>query len=571
MHWYRVRADLALCFVQGEFMKDLEKFLKAAGFVGNKVEIDERSELFVLSDVSREDFDCVVGLLSKDAKKTAENGIGENAFYFALSGDDFIGVRFYPKKCEIRVTCETGNDYFSVFPEHKKGAQTITPLLTQNRVACMSADCGMSYVLRTADGRFALVDGGMDDYEESERLYDLLCKQNAGSGKPVIAAWFITHMHDDHTTVFCRLWKEHKDDIVLESLVYNIVPDKFNVKYPHEVFDALLPEIKAHGTALVTARAGMKFSFAGLDIDMLYTPDDYLPNVFSNFNDSSLIFRADFAGRRILFLGDAMPLSSDIVANRYEKNDLASEFLQVGHHGYGGGSDALDTASDPETLLWPCPAFWYPSVRLWKSNDVLRNSPHIKHILMAGFGSVTLDMTKPVEDAPKKAYNSGDTVYEEDFESKKRLIDLGYESVTGGATGLVPAKYGFETDAFGRYLAVSSDANSLIGIASQDTLAGLAGYEATFMLRAPKDAKIGIMAACKMPNEWQGEHTRWFTLAASEKPRALTVKTDYKAHTLAITLDGKTHAFETADMCGGLYLALEKTQTMLYHVKITAL
>lgn len=104
--------------------------------------------LFVLSDVSREDFDCVVGLLSKDAKKTAANAIGENAFYFALSGEDFIGVRFYPKKREIRVTCETGNDYFSAFPVHETGAQTEAPLLTQNRVACMSADCGMSYVLR---------------------------------------------------------------------------------------------------------------------------------------------------------------------------------------------------------------------------------------------------------------------------------------------------------------------------------------------------------------------------------------------------------------------------------------
>ena len=551
-------------------MKDLEKLLEAAGFAGNKTEIDEKSVLFVLTEVCRADFDRVVGLLSKDVKKTAANAIGENAFYFALSGENFISVRFYPKKREIRVTCETGNDYFSAFPVHETGAQTEVPLLTQNRVACMSADCGMSYVLRTTDGRFVLVDGGMDDYEESERLYDLLCEQST-SGKPVIAAWFITHLHDDHTTVFCRLWKEHKDDIVLESLVYNIVPDKFNVKYPHEVFDTLLPEIKAHGTALVTARTGMKFSFAGLDIDMLYTPDDNYPNVFSNFNDSSLIFRAELAGRRILFLGDAMPLSSDIVANRYEKNDLASEFLQVGHHGYGGGSDALDTASDPETLLWPCPAFWYPSIRLWKSNDVLRNSPHIRHILLSGFGTVTLDMTKPVEDAPKKSYSSGDTVYEEDFESKKRLVDLGYESVTGGATGLVPAKYGFETDAFGRYLAVSSGANSLIGIASQDTLAGLAGYEATFTLRASQDAKIGIMAACEMPNEWQGAHTRWFALTASEKPRALTVKTDYKAHTLAITLDGKTHTFETPDSCGGLYLALEKAEIKLYHVKITAL
>ena len=308
-------------------MKDLEKLLEAAGFAGNKTEIDEKSVLFVLTEVCRADFDRVVGLLSKDAKKTAANAIGENAFYFALSGEDFIGVRFYPKKREIRVTCETGNDYFSVFPAHETGAQTVVPLLTQNRVACMSADCGMSYVLRTTDGRFVLVDGGMDDYEESERLYDLLCEQST-SGKPVIAAWFITHLHDDHTTVFCRLWKEHKDDIVLESLVYNIVPDKFNVKYPHEVFDTLLPEIGAHGTALVTARTGMKFSFAGLNIDMLYTPDDNYPNVFSNFNDSSLIFRAELAGRRILFLGDAMPLSSDIVANRYEKMTLQASFCR---------------------------------------------------------------------------------------------------------------------------------------------------------------------------------------------------------------------------------------------------
>ena len=102
-------------------------------------------------------------------------------------------------------------------------------------------------------------------------------------------------------------------------------------------------------------------------------------------------------------------------------------------------------------------------------------------------------------------------------------------------------------------------------------LAGLSGYRATFTLRAPKEASIGLMAACEMPNEWQGEHTRRFTLAASETPCELTVKVDYKAHALAITLDGKTHTFETPDSCGGLYLALEKAEIKLYHVRITAL
>ena len=141
-------------------MKDLEKLLKAAGFPGNPVEIDEKSVLFVLSEICREDFDRVAELLSKDAEKTAANAVGENAFCFALSGKELISVRFYPRNREIRVTCETGNDYFSVFPAHETGAQTVVPLLTQNRVACMSADCGMSYVLRTTDGRFVMVDGG---------------------------------------------------------------------------------------------------------------------------------------------------------------------------------------------------------------------------------------------------------------------------------------------------------------------------------------------------------------------------------------------------------------------------
>lgn len=133
------------------------------------------------------------------------------------------------------MTCETGNDYFSAFPEHEKGAQTAAALLTQNRMACMSADCGMSYVLRTADGGLPLLTAAWTITKKASGYTTCCVGRMAGSGKPVIAAWFITHMHDDHTTVFCRLWKEHKDDIVLESLVYNIVPGQFNVKYPHEV------------------------------------------------------------------------------------------------------------------------------------------------------------------------------------------------------------------------------------------------------------------------------------------------------------------------------------------------
>ncbi len=551
-------------------MKDLEKALKQDGFIAEKIEIDKKSELFVLSDADRAQYNRICGLLSQNAERTETNQIGKNPFCFIGSGENLIGVGFSPNNKEIRVTCETGNDYFSVFPEHGKGTANAVPLLTQCHLACMSADCGMSYVLRTTDGRFILIDGGEDDYEESERLFDLLCAQTETGGKPIVAACFITHLHDDHTTAFCRLWKDHKDDFVLESLIYNIVPDKFNVVYPHAVFDTLLPKIKAHGTALIPARTGMKFSFAGLDIDMLYTPDDGYPNAFSNFNDSSLIFRADFSGRRILFLGDAMPRASDSTANRYEKDDLACEFLQVGHHGYGGGSDKLNRMCDPETLLWPCPAFWYPSVRLWSSNDFLRSSSHIKHILLSGFGTVTLDMTKPVPEEAEKHFSAGETVYEEDFQSVKRLVDLNYECVTGGETGLVSAKYAFEKDSFGRHLTLKTDGNSLVGLAAQNILSVPDAYEAKILLRVSENAKIGIMAAHAMPNLWKDGNTHWLSSDTTQEMCELTVRTDYPAHTLELTWCGKTEKYPTDGERGGLYLALEKAEAALYHVKITA-
>ncbi len=530
-------------------MKKLPSLWEVCKLSPTLLPIGDTAELAVVSEVTPETFEVFCAQLSALAAETQSHAIGTSRFLFAAVGETLYSAQYVPNTKELRVVCEAGNAYLATLPEAAKEGR-VQPLLSQLKLAQIKADCGMSYVLRAADGSFVVIDGGDDDYEENERLFDLLRTQS--DGKPCIAAWFITHLHPDHTDAFCALWEAHKNDIVLERLVYNIVPEAYlNSPYPHERFDRLLPELAASGVALITAHTGMHFSFCALDIELLYAPEDVYPAAFDNFNDSSILFRATLAGKRILFLGDAMPLSSDITAKRYPAEELKSTLLQVGHHGYGGGSEALNRACDPELVLWPCPAFWYPNVRLWDSNRFLITSPHIQKTYVSGHGAVTLTFPELQEKTPV----TPEFGYTSDYAKVRRVVELEYESVTGGATGLVPAVFSLKEDAHGAYVGLSTEGNALIGLVPEYRL-GENSYEAWLTLRVVKPTgRIGVMMGNKMPNFWKEGQVHWFEPMQPDETVTLHVCFDREKHN------------ET----GGLYLALENTEIALYKVQATVL
>lgn len=547
---------------------NIEKLLKQNT---RHIPVDQRSELYVVPDAEPSDYDALCARLAETAEKSESNRIGDSRFFFASFAEpaQMLSVQYVPNRHEIRLTSENGTAYLDTLPtESGVESTTVTPLLSQLSLAHIKADCGMSYILRAADGSFVVIDGGFDDYEESERLFETLCEQSNGR-KPRIAAWIVTHLHSDHTDAFCALWEKHKDDILLERVLYHAVPDAFlKSPYPHERFDRLLSLLEKDGVALITVHTGMYASFPALDIDFLYAPTDVYPHVFDNFNDTSLIFRVTLADRRILFLGDAMPLSSDITAARYAGEELSCTYLQVGHHGYGGGSDALNRACDPEYLLWPCPAFWYPSVRLWGSNDFLRESKRIRETLVSGFGAVTLAFPLTEDTAPQ----AGKTLYASDYASVRRVIDLNYESVTGGSTGLVPTEFSLGTDGAGHYVRLSTDGTSLVGLVRQNVL-GKSSFTTRLRLRALcRGARVGIMAGNDMPNLWQDDKTRWTNLPLSDEPLTLDVTLDHAKKVLTLSCGGHTEVYPTEQaLHSGLYLALEKTSIALYEVTVTAL
>ena len=320
-------------------------------------------------------------------------------------------------------------------PREIETKKICTPLMTQLKTPYLVCDCGMSYLMRLCDGRFIMIDGGYGEYEETEYLLETIEKQNVLEGKPIIEAWFITHWHGDHYITMCDLMERFGDRVELRSLLVN-TPLIYDMPPRVRAIMEAHPEIRH-----IVPHTGQRFVYADVTLDVLYACEDHYPGEFRDSNDTSTVIRMELAGRRVLWLGDSSPLSSNIVADRFPKESICCEFLQVGHHGYTGGSHRLNRAANPEVLLWPCPDFWYAMVKYWGANHVLLNeSPRLKAIFVAGHAETTFDMTQPVvANDPWRFLEDGETVYEQDF-SCNRVIDLGWNFVTGGTHGYRAAK-----------------------------------------------------------------------------------------------------------------------------------
>jgi len=320
--------------------------------------------------------------------------------------------------------------------EEQPVKQIATPLLTQVRTAYVYCDCGMSYLLRLSDGRFVMIDGNAGEYEEPDYLMDLVNQQNVLPGKPVFAAWIITHPHGDHYWGFSRFLAKYGDRVELGDVIYNFLRTDLKYFGGAPDFEDLL--VKFQGRLRpITARTGHVFRYGDAELQFLTSPDDlYPPDTRLDPNNASLSFMLTFAGRRIFILGDLCYTGASYACQRFPADTFKCEFLQVGHHGYWGGSEQLYRAADPDFLLWPCPDFWFARVRDWNPNQVLfEECKHIKGIFVGGQREDVIDMTKPTEYVSHYVdVADGETVYEEHC-NPRRVIDLGWNCVCGGKTG----------------------------------------------------------------------------------------------------------------------------------------
>ena len=267
----------------------------------------------------------------------------------------------------------------------------------------------MSYVVKTAEGKILVIDGGWKNGNyDGKYLYSFLQKIT-GKTVPHVDGWFITHNHSDHYGAFLSIANLYPNGITVDA-VYSNLPsaaeiDKYFSGTDTDTLKANLPLVPNAAKNLKNAEGGpvkmitlnsihsgkcnSMLDFDELHIDVLLTCDDLFQGcdtittkysatqandarpafsnktlkeiVSINFNESSMVFRMTFSGKSVLITGDAA-YACGIMLKRYHDANasdsskyfgLKSDIVQLAHHGWSGLQKTVYTAVDPDVGLWP--------------------------------------------------------------------------------------------------------------------------------------------------------------------------------------------------------------------------
>ena len=346
--------------------------------------------------------------------------LGENSYSLLSGKDATVYVSYLPMVNATRVYIEpTG---IGVYPETDT-AQSVsepiaTPAIWQLEVDSYNARAngGMSYVMQLEDGTFIVVDGGYRKRyerftEDATNIYNLLMENKPASHeKPIIAGWFITHLHDDHYSAMVRFSELYANDVIVKAFYYNFPTANIENGDKSLSFDNVKP-IKAAMSAFPGVvqynklHSGMTIGFAGAEIAIICTFEDVHPIVITDVNDTSTVFRVTLGGQRIMFLADASAAESVVMEQTIPASELKSDIVQFSHHGYDGASAAIYRLIEAHTVLMPINIISFqPSygknVNMFKkiyeakidANKYIFSADHVKKFIVAGAGTTKLEL-----------------------------------------------------------------------------------------------------------------------------------------------------------------------------------
>ncbi len=328
------------------------------------------------TDATEKKFTDYVSLLENSGfTKDQENKINGNRFVSFLCDDGLVHVSYFDYNKTITVIGDPLTDRAYMTPDDNPTYDKIT----DNTFAAMSLNFkqhypigrpdqatpyedgngnGESFIFTLEDGRFIIIDGGW--WSDADALYNFMVDHNKRSDGIVIAAWFLSHCHDDHVGAFNTFVTRYGRKVTVEAIVANTVPesmysrgysDFINVKVPNYI-KTMFPDAK-----FIKPYAGQILTFCDVIIEILTTPVNAAPNLTVGNNDC-MVFRVLAEGKKLLFMNDMEDAGSMLVTQMYG-SALKCDFFQVPHHGAGGSTTALQNAANPYYALWTTsqPAF----------------------------------------------------------------------------------------------------------------------------------------------------------------------------------------------------------------------
>ena len=209
-----------------------------------------------------------------------------------------------------------------------------------------TVNCGMSYVVKLSDNSVVIVDGG-HIYQASDKATDgFMAFLHEITGVPegekiTIAAYFVSHAHNDHMTFMAKVLHKYYHELDLQRVMFNfpsyqVKGGGYSIYYAtwlKHIITTCYPN-----TIYKKLHTGEKINLADLQIDVLFTHEDavYSGNAsvcnIGDFNSTSTILKLTMDGKTVMLLGDTSGDAENIVTKMYTANTFKSDIIQIAHH-----------------------------------------------------------------------------------------------------------------------------------------------------------------------------------------------------------------------------------------------
>lgn len=220
----------------------------------------------------------------------------------------------------------------------------------------------MFYTISNRKGKLIVVDGGWKQNEARVRSAIQKISKN-------VDLWIITHPHPDHVGAFNAIVSNSQGIRIRKVLAPKINPEVYQ-KYAQEwdeysIFEEFNGIMSGAGN-LQYIKGGDTIDIAGLSLSFFSSYDGRLQKTSKDIcNDSSLVFKASYNGKSMIFTGDINSRRANMLVKKYGKK-LRSNYLQAPHHGNNNKRERFFKAVRPRVTFIDAPSW-------------LRNFPAVKH------------------------------------------------------------------------------------------------------------------------------------------------------------------------------------------------
>lgn len=305
----------------------------------------------------------------------ATNKLHTCEFATYVTKEQIVHVMFFAAKNVIKVTVDPRSTF--ALPGIKGENNDPNPNNTPTKFVQLgmklvpnAAENGMGYLIQLPNGKFIVIDAGFaydsgGGGNSAAFVIRTMKKMQGNNNKPVVAAWFITHIHTDHAGGFMGVANGHANEVTIEKLVYNQPSDAqmnavSNMSGRKNWVPNAINTLKKAGSLkeVVKAHPGMQLHYTGLTVTILGTIDvieDSSHTKMKNGNDSSLVALFDMNDTKVLICGDSEPQESKIIRDIYgglksTNSPLKADFVQASHHGYGNTNTDRADGNDQNAL-----------------------------------------------------------------------------------------------------------------------------------------------------------------------------------------------------------------------------